>query len=72
MTFKQIAGYLSINAASLEYGIRVYLWSENKDLPPCHVFDTLKDAVQAYGDKEIDNFGKAVHICNESVTFWLQ
>ena len=72
MTFKQIAGYLSISAETLEHGVCVYLWRENENHLPCHRFDTLAAAVYEYGDEELDNDGRAVHIDNESVTFWLK
>lgn len=72
MTFKQIADYLLIDASSLEHGISVYLWRENEDGLPCHRFDSLAAAVAVYGDENLDNSGRAVHIDNESVTFWLK
>ncbi|MBQ1386984.1 MAG: hypothetical protein IIY75_09310 [Erysipelotrichales bacterium] len=72
MTFRQIAGYLSISAETLEHGVRVYLWRENENQLPCHRFDTLAAAVDAYGDEELDECGSSVHIDNESVVFWLK
>lgn len=68
MTLKQMAEHLSINAVSLEHGIRVYLWRENENGLPCHRFVSLAAAV----DEELDECGSSVHIDNESVVFWLK
>lgn len=72
MTLKQISEHLTIDAESLYHGIRVYLWSEETVGLPCHWFSSLDAAVAAYGDKELDYYGRSIHIYSDRVVVWLE